>query len=170
MKQTVINTRGAYSGFIGRALESKIKYNKEKEIASSFLDEGISYEPSDNEKGGIIVFSTEVNAKTLSSNAIINWAKQKFETIKNNFYKNKKIDEIGKKHNLVGWTVGKYLSGRYTAENGKSFGEDSLSLEIIGVDFDTLISVAEDLCKEFKQEAVLVKDYSSGRVFFVKED
>ena len=170
MRQTIVNTKGAYSGFVGRTLESKIKYDKEKEIASSFLDEGISYEPSDNEKGGIIVFSTEVNAKTLSSNAIVNWLKQKFETIKNNLYKNKKIDAIGQKHNLVGWTVGKYLSGRYTAKNGKAFGEDSLSLEIIGINFDTLISVAEDLCKEFGQEAVLVKDYSSNRVFFVEED
>lgn len=65
--------------------------------------------------------------------------------------------------------MGKYLSGRYTSKNGKVFSENSLSLELVGADIDTLISVAEDLCKEFNQELVLVKDYSSSRVFFVQD-
>lgn len=168
MKKHIINDKGAYSGFTGRTLAKNIKYSKENELISSeTFEEGIQYEPSDREKGGIIIFSTEVNAKELSPNAIANWVKQKVSTISNNINKNKKIDAIGKKYDLVGWTVGKYLSGRYTAKNGKAFGENSLSLEIIGVSTDTLIKIAEDVCKEFQQEAVLVKDYSTGRILFV---
>lgn len=47
------------------------------------------------------------------------------------------------------------------------YGEDSLSVEIIGVDTDTLIKIAEELCVAFIQESCLVKDYSTNRVFFV---
>lgn len=90
MIKTVINTKGAYSGFAGRALIKNIKYSKEKEIASSFLEEGISFEPDSNQKGGIIIFSTEVNAQDVSSNALINAIRQKFTTLKNNLDKNKK--------------------------------------------------------------------------------
>lgn len=34
MIKTVINTKGAYSGFAGRTLLKNIKYSEEKEIAS----------------------------------------------------------------------------------------------------------------------------------------
>lgn len=50
------------------------------------------------------------------------------------------------------------------------FNENSLSLEIVGVDIDTLISIAEDICKEFNQWLVLVKDYSSNRIFSVQDE
>lgn len=170
MIKTVINTKGAYSGFAGRTLLKNIKYSKEKEIASFFLDEGIYFEPDANQKGGIIIFSTEVNAQNISSNAFINAIKQRFATLKNNLNKNKKINAIDKKYDLLGWTVGKYLSGRYTSKYGKVFNENSLSLEIVGVDIDTLISIAEDICKEFNQWLVLVKDYSSNRIFSVQDE
>lgn len=56
-----------------------INYGKSRTIMS----EGIQYEPESNEKGGIIVFSTDVNAVELSPNRIANWVKQKFATFKN---------------------------------------------------------------------------------------
>lgn len=168
LKSKEIPTVGAYSGQKGRNLSKCIHYREDKEIASSnTYTEGIQFEPDDREKGGIIIFSTEVNAKELSTNAVANWIKQKLSSLSNRINRFRKIDRIGKKHDLVGWTVGKYLSGRYTAKNGKAFGEDSLSLEIIGVDSDTLFKIAEDVCKEFNQEAVLVKDYSTGRILFI---
>lgn len=168
LKTREIPTIGAYSGQKGRTLSKCIYYKEDKEMASSKpYTEGIQFEPEDREKGGIIIFSTEVNAKELSTNAVANWIKQKISSLSNRVNRFKKIDRIGKKHDLVGWTVGKYLSGRYTAKNGKAFGEDSLSLEIIGVDTDTLFKIAEDVCREFNQEAVLVKDYSTGRILFI---
>lgn len=44
------------------------------------------------------------------------------------------IDKVAHKNEPVGWTIGKYLNGRYRTKNGKTFSENSLSLEIIGVD------------------------------------
>lgn len=129
--------------------------------------EGIAYEPDKTNKGGLITFSTEVNAYNFSDSKFKNWMKKKIATIDNRINTNKRIDEIGKRHDLVGWTVGHFLNGRYTSNNGLVFDEKSLSLEIIDVDLDTLIAVAEELCIMFLQESVLLKDYTSGRVMFI---
>ena len=156
---------GAYraSRYLAKAITSKGK----EPIYSSMLNEGIQFEPSENEKGGIIVFSTDVNAEKQSENKIINWLKQKMKTIGNRLNATKKIDKIASDNELVGWTIGHYLNGRYTSpKNGKQYGENSLSLEIIGVNFETLMKIAIEICSSFSQESVLLKDYSSGRVLF----
>ena len=127
------NTSGAYSA--SRYLYDSYKVNRSKIIAS----EGIEFEPDADKRGGIITFSTEVNALDLSENKVINYLKKKFSPIKNRLYKNKKIDKIANEHGLVGWTVGHFLSGRYTAKNGKVFDENSISVEIIGISTDELI-------------------------------
>lgn len=158
--------RNAYSA--SRMLEHSIKFNKDKMFASGgLLSDGIQFEPDDSEKGGIIIFSQEVNAVELSKNKLVNWAKQKLATLGNRLSGKRKIDKIADDNELIGWTVGNYLNGRYKAKSGVFYGEDSLSLEIIGVSTDTLIKIAEQLCSAFQQESVLVKDYSTGRVMFV---
>ena len=140
-----------------------ISYGKSRTIIS----EGIQYEPGSNEKGGIIVFSTDVNAVELSPNRIANWIKQKIATFKNRHNSTKIVDRIANRNNLVGWTIGHYLDGRYRAKNGQNYGENSLSLMIVGVDTDGMVKIAEDICKEFQQESVLLKDFSTGRILFV---
>lgn len=157
---------GAYraSRYLAEAISSKNKIP----IYSSMLNEGIQFEPSEHNKGGIIVFSTDVNSEKQSENRFINFLKQKMKTISNRLNATKKIDKIAAKNKLVGWTIGYYLNGRYTSpKNGKQYGENSLSLEIIGVDFETLYTIAMEICDSFSQESVLLKDFSSGRVLFV---
>lgn len=160
---------GAYraSRYLAKAITSE---GKEKIYSSFPLNEGIDFEPSADEKGGIIVFSTDVNAEKQSENKLVNWIKQKMMTIKNRLNATKKIDKIAAANDLVGWTIGHYLDGRYTAKNGKQYGENSLSVEIIGVNFETLMKIAMELCESFTQESVLVKDFSSGRVLFVNKN
>lgn len=160
---------GAYraSRYLAKAITSEGK----TPIFSSFLNEGIDFEPSANEKGGIITFSTDVNAEKQSENKIVNWLKQKMMTIINRLNATKKIDKIASDNELVGWTIGHYLDGRYTSpKNGKQYGENSLSVEIVGVNFETLMKIAMEICASFSQESVLVKDFSSGRVLFVNKD
>ena len=53
----------------------------------------------------------------LSPNKIKNWLKQKIATISNRLQSTKKIDKIADKHQLIGWTIGHYLDGRYKAKN-----------------------------------------------------
>ena len=156
---------GAYNGrrYLAEAISSE-----GKEALCSSLCEGIQFEPSEDEKGGVIVFSTDVNAEKKSENRIINFLKQKLATIVNRLNATKKVDRIAAKNELVGWTIGHYFDGRYTSpKNGKQYGENSLSVEIIGVPFEKLYSIAMEICESFSQESVLLKDYSSGRVLFV---
>lgn len=165
-KYECLNEAKSWSDGMKKNNFPKITFSEEKTLIS----EGIDFEPEENEKGGIIVFSTDVNAVEFSPNKIKNWLKQKIATISNRFQSTKKIDKIADKHQLIGWTIGHYLDGRYKAKNGKMFGENSLSVEIIGVDFDKLLHIAEDICKDFKQESVLLQDFSSGRVLFVNPE
>ena len=78
------------------------------------------------------------------------------------------INDIPKCNDIFAWTVGKYLHGRYKAKDGTIFDENSISVELLNVSIDTIISFAEELCKEFSQETVLVKLYGEDRILFVK--
>lgn len=159
----------AYSS--SKRLYESIKKTPKNVIATSMpMDEAIDWEVPKEELGGMIIFSEEVNALSQSSNKVINWIKQKVMTLTNRIRYKNKIDTIADNHNLVGWTVGKFLDGRYKGKNGKMYGENSLSVEIVGVTVDTLIDIATELAREFEQEAVLVKDYSGGRIIFVNQD
>lgn len=163
----VVENGNAYS--ISRYLSNAIKVDEAKVIASSFdrVDEGVSFQPLPTDKGGIIVFSTDVNANKQSDNKFVDYLKKKAKTIINRLNYKRKIDDIADSHKLVGWTIGRFLNGRYTS-NGKRYSENSLSLEVIGVDTNTLIKIAEELCESFDQESALVKDYSTGNVMFVE--
>ena len=50
------------------------------------------------------------------------------------------------------------------------FDENSLSVEIIGIDSTELIKIAEELCIAFLQESVLLKDFSNNKIFLVNAD
>lgn len=143
----------------------KVKISEDKIM----LSEGIQFEPNASEKGGVIIFSTDVNAVELSPNKIKNWIKQKLATYTNRVKATSKLDKIANKNQLVGWTIGHYFDGRYRAKSGANFGENSLSLEVVGIDFDGLVKIAEEICEAFQQESVLLHDFSSGRIMFIDQ-
>lgn len=144
-------------------VRENVKYNYEGVI----LSEGVDYTFDPKNLGGTIVFSTDVNAIEASKNKIVNWVKQKVATLNNRLHAVNRIDRIAQKYDLAGWTVGKGLSGRYTAKNGKVFGENSISVDIIGISTETLLEIATELCNLFNQEAVLVKDYTNNDIYLV---
>lgn len=134
------------------------------------ISEIISSEFIEKEKGGIITFSTNVNALKLSKNKLLNFIKKKIKTFKNIVLKDKKINKIISKHEEVrGVTIGNFVKGRYKAADGSLYDEKSISIEIIGIEKEMLISIAEEFAKEFIQETVLVKDYSNNRIYLVKD-
>lgn len=122
-----------------------------------------------NKKGGIIVFFSDVNAEDLSQNKITNWIKQKLLSIKQRiFHKSiiKKILENNK--DIFGYSIGNYFNGRYYDEKNKKFYDDhSLTVEIVGISQELLYEIAEEICKAFNQQSVLVKDYDSGDIKFL---
>ena len=131
------------------------------------LSEEVSYEFED--KGGIIVFSVNVNALQLSKIKVVRLIKNAVETFKNKLFKDRKINKVLSQYDEVyGVTIGNFVKGRYKSENGSMFDESSLSIEIIGITTEVLNRLAEDFAKMFQQETVLVKDYKSKRIYLVK--
>ena len=166
-------TKGAYNSY--GYLSNNLRYTDDRCIAKGHnlgsLIEAIDWEVDDRSKGGIIVFSTDVNAVKQSENKIINWVKQKVKTLENRLFYNKKLDKIANdKEEVYAWTIGKYLHGRYKAKDGAVFDENSLSIELLNVSTETLISFAEEVCRQFNQETVLVKDYANDKIMFVNGD
>ena len=133
------------------------------------LGEAVEYEFSADEKGGIIVLSTDVNAVNYSDNKVMNKIKQLYNTIKHKFTRNSTIDKVITDQGIENWTIGKGFKGRYTSK-GKTFSEDSISVEIIGITTETLNKIAEELCREFTQECVLVKNYIDNNVYLMNRD
>ena len=136
-------------------------------------------------RGGIIVFSTDVNSVEISKNRIINWAKQKLMTLKNRFFSKKILSRIISDYNLdknkelgskkiddyIGaFSIGKFFSGRYFDDNGDVYDENSQTIEVNGISSEGLIFLAEEICKEFQQETVLVKDLNLNKIFLVNPD
>lgn len=123
-------------------------------------------------KGGIIVFSTDINAIQVSKNRLVNFIFSKMQSIKNALLINKKIHKVIKQHETqlkgIGLTVGNFVKGRYVADNGVIYDEKSASVEIIGVQTDVLNEIANSLREEFKQESVLVKNYEDEKIYLVK--
>ena len=79
------------------------------------------------------------------------------------------IEKNAQKHNPAGWTTGKFFKGRYTRGNGKEYSEDSLSVEIIGITDNELTETAEELCKAFNLESVLIKSYLERNQIYIVE-
>jgi hypothetical protein len=133
----------------------------------SELTEEIDFEFED--KGGVIVFSVNVNAVELSKNKLVRFIKNKLETVTNILFKSSKINKVIKNNpEIFGVTIGNFVKGRYKAKDGSLYDESSLSVEIVGITSDVLNKVAEELAQEFKQETVLVKNYDENKIYLVK--
>lgn len=132
-------------------------------------------------RGGIIIFSTDVNSVDFSKNVLYNWFSKKINSLKNKFFHKSKINNIIKKFNstdksldnkkiedyIGAFSIGNFFIGRYISDNDKIFDEKSLAIEINGISSEGLIYLAEELVNEFLQETVLVKDMNKNKIFLV---
>lgn len=124
--------------------------------------------------GGMIVFSTNVNSVLNDKNWLVKKLKSIYYTTMNNLMKNKKLADVYKKWNtkygdkeyLGGYTFGHGFKGRYQGENGEIFDESSITLEFAGMSSEFLLLFATEVCKEFKQETALVKDYNALKIYY----
>jgi hypothetical protein len=142
MKHKELNQRKSWLGAM-RADALNKSFIVNDELVIERIGNAIDYEFSDEVKGGIIVFSTDVNTLPLAKN------------------------KITENHNISNWSVGNFFKGKYTEKQGGVFTEKSLSVEVIGVTYEQFIEITEDLCREFKQETVLVKSYSTNKILLV---
>lgn len=70
------------------------------------------------------------------------------------------------KYEQPGFTLGKNFRGAYKSKNGLTFNEKSFTIDIAGIDSDALVLIASEICREFKQEAVMVRDFNRNKVLF----
>ena len=124
-------------------------------------------------RGGIIVFSTDVNAVSLDKNKLKNKVKQILTTIGqrlnvssishkivNKFNKYNETDEY-----IGSYSIGNAFKGRYVGDNGEQFDERSTTIEIGGLSTKGLLRLAEMIAKVFHQETVLVKDMNNFKFY-----
>ena len=178
MIKIIHTTKGTYNVY--RYMYNDIKINENKIIESSDnyfkLKQLVeakrkTFSKKDKELGGTIVFSTDINATRLSSNALVNWVKQKIATLDNRLNKDKKINKaVDRTEGVSGWTIGRFLDGRYKSDSGEIFDEKSLSVDLVGVNSEVLENFARELCREFGQESVLVKDRNTEEIYFEDQE
>lgn len=146
------------------------KINKAKFI----LDEAVHQEQYGlyNYRGGIITFSTEVNAIEMSKNVIINKIKQVIKTFSNKWNRKSIIHNVINDLNntngedyIGAYSVGNYFQGKYVGDNGEMYNEESLSVTVNGLSSKGLLSLAERLATAFMQETVLVKDLNTNKIY-----
>ena len=89
--------------------------------------------------GIIVLFTTELTATEIAS-----WLKQK---------------------EILDWTIGNYFNGKYKSDIGVSFNETSLCVQINNITSTKLKAIALQMCKDLRQESVLIKDYSTGKIW-----
>lgn len=132
-------------------------------------------------KGGIIVFSTDVNAVQTSENKLVNKIRQIVNTYKNRLLRGKIIGDtlkgkiIGdtlksfnvtsRNEQVTNYTMGSSFKGSYLGQNGKIYNENSVSIEINGLSSESFLALAEILCKAINQECVLVKDLNKNKIY-----
>ncbi len=135
-------------------------------------------------RGGIVVFSTDVNSLQISKNKLTNWLKKKMKTYMNRFFVKSKLAKLVGKFNkadktlggdevsdyIGAFSIGNFFSGRYVGDDGNTFNEKSISIEINGISSKGLIYLAEEIAREFNQESVLVKDLNKNKIFLVNQD
>lgn len=155
-----------------KGLISAMKLNN---VVPKFLYEGIDFE-LDN-PGGVIVFSTDLNSTLDNAETFIDKVRffldSKWKTFLNRLNVNDRLRKILlKKYELPGYTIGKNFKGSYTGKNGIPFNEKSFTIDIAGIDSDALILIASEICREFKQESVMVRDFNESpmKVYFVNDE
>lgn len=139
------------------------------------LDEGVHDEQYGlaDYRGGIITFSTNVNAVKFNSNIIVDKVKQAIETINNRLNYGNKIHKLINNFNsnnekyIGAYSVGNFFKGKYVGDNGEEYSEKSLSIEVNGLSSKSFLIFAEMLADAFMQEIVLVKDLSKNKIYLV---
>lgn len=134
-----------------------------------------------NYRGGMIVFATSVNAVVdrEEKSKIKAYIKKAYLSTINLILRSKKLNKLVKKWNedfggienkqIGAFSVGNLFDGRYVGENGKTYNDKSFSVEFCGVPSEILLLFAIRICKEYKQESVLVKDYNKNKIFLVDD-
>lgn len=122
-------------------------------------------------RGGIIVFSTDVNAVSLSHDVLKNKLKTIITNFQQRFFSDKKLNKLINKFNkynkkyIGAYSIGNSFKGKYVGDNGEEYNERSMSVEINGLSSKGLLYLGEMIARAFHQESVLIKDLNQNKIY-----
>jgi len=143
-------------------------------VISRYLYESVDFELE--LPGGVITFSTDLNSTLGSAETFYEKIKffftSTFKTIGNRLKVGSRLRKVLlDKYELPGYTIGKNFKGSYKSKNGKVFNEKSYTITIAGINSELLILISTDICREFKQETVMLTDLNKTptKVLFIND-
>jgi hypothetical protein len=123
---------------------------------------------------GVIIFSTDLDATIVKAETFSDMVKFFFDSKWKSFLNRLNVSDklrniLLDKYTQPEYTLGRNFTGSYKNKNGITINKNSLTIGIVGVDSDVLILIASEICKEFKQETVMVRDFNKSKVYFVND-
>lgn len=123
---------------------------------------------------GVIIFSTDLDSTIVKAETFSDMVKfffdSKWKAFLNRLNVSDKLRNILlDKYTKPEYTLGRNFTGSYKNKNGITINKNSYTIGIVGVDSDVLILIASEICKEFKQETVMVRDFNKSKVYFVND-
>jgi hypothetical protein len=161
-----INIRNIYDDLP----KGSLSLHRLNQVFPKELYEGIDYEIK--YPGGMIIFSTELNSTIENKDKFFQNIKSFFEKKLKSFVNDLNVVKRVKQilfdiFNLIGYTFGKNFNGMYKSKDGKIYNEKSYTITITDVSSIMLKYIAEKICKEFKQETVMLNDFNENKVYFI---
>ena len=153
----------------------------DKNRNSFIMDETIHDEPnhSGKFKGGVIVFPVGVHAETMSANNLKNEICQFWTTLEQRHNKSSIIHKLTRlfhdepqlvDEQIYRCRVGSFFKGQYRSDDRTLFDENSIAVQVNGITADSLLLLAEYLCKSFRQATVLVKDFYADGIYLADNE
>ena len=151
-----------------------MRWTNRYSFAFASVNEAVVHTLAIHEKGGVVVFSTDVNALVTDTNAVLRAVKRFWISLQNRLQRYGRIDRAlasvsaGEGESKPsGITVGNLFKGRYKSPSGQVYDEKSLAVEVLFINGRQLIELATSLAREFRQETVLAKDNATNEIYLV---
>lgn len=117
--------------------------------------------------GGIVVFPAEINKVKIiqpTEDDLNVFVLQKLKSLSSNIIERNKVKHFFKKsENSIGfgYTLGAFINGKFQTIKEEITFESGISkcIEIIGIENERLIIMAEDICSHFKINCVMLNIY-----------
>jgi hypothetical protein len=143
---------------------------KLENVSPIYLDEAVDIELDDS--SGLITFSTDLNFTLVEAETFIDKVKLIFDSNWKAFLNRQNVR--GRLKNILvdkniqsEYTLSRNLFSAHKSKHGITLYKKSYCMTIEGVDSDVLILIATEICKEFKQETVMVRDFNKNKVYFI---
>jgi len=145
---------------------------KLENVSPIYLDEAVDIELDDS--SGLITFSTDLNFTLVKAETFIDKVKLIFDSNWKAFLNRHNVR--GRLKNILvdkniqsEYTLSRNLFSAHKSKNGITLYKKSYSMTIESVDSNVLILIATEICKEFKQETVMVRDFNKNKVYFIND-